>query len=225
LLQYSELFANIAPVQSYKKHSCGVCVLRESEITWSNCEPPRRTIAPTTFRISEEILTDAGMMFKPLPLALPAPAVHVPNINSSYLSSFLEPEKLQRRVELAVEVLSQYSFDAIAFRGMSGALISPSVAMRMNKTLIMVRKPNDDSHAVRWTGEKVVVEGDSGARSYVIIDDIVSSGATAKAIQEAVKDFAPKAVFVGLLEAGNLKDETVQKYRGERYPLWQRNRF
>ena len=37
--------------------------------------------------------------------------------------------------------------DAIAFRGMSGALVGPMVALELGKEFIMVRKRNANSHS------------------------------------------------------------------------------
>lgn len=151
---------------------------------------------------------------------LPA-AAHVPHIHSSYLRKFLEPDKLKDHIRMACVALSDWDFDAIAFRGMSGALIAPPVALALGKTLIMVRKPDEDSHAIRWSipKENHLVEGDAGARTYIIVDDFISSGRTKEAIIEAVKNFAPHARCLGLLEAERLTDLKLAYARGTRYPL------
>jgi adenine/guanine phosphoribosyltransferase-like PRPP-binding protein len=89
-------------------------------------------------------------------------------------------------VEACIEVLDKKKFDSIAFRGMSGALIAPIVANRMNKELILVRKDTDSgsgSHADQ------LVEGNSGSKRYVILDDFISSGLTTKEIVSSVNHF------------------------------------
>lgn len=50
---------------------------------------------------------------------------------------------------------------------MSGALIAPIVALRMNKPIIMVRKSSEKSHSSR------IVEGYKAASKYVILDDLI----------------------------------------------------
>lgn len=147
------------------------------------------------------------------------PDKHVPSFHSSYLWRFIEPDNLRESIKLAVRALELWKddFDAVAFRGMSGALIGPPVALAMNKTMIMVRKPDEDSHAII---DRVLVEGDAGARSYIILDDFVSSGKTAYAIKESIKQFAPDAEFLGLLQASSITEEKLEIHRGRKYPLW-----
>jgi phosphoribosylpyrophosphate synthetase len=102
-------------------------------------------------------------------------------------------------VDKACAILGKYEFDAIAFRGMSGAIPSPVIALAMNKTMIMVRKPESESHSGRN------VEGDRAARRYVIVDDFIESGATVQAIYDQVKEFTDwyrlgeHAVCIGVL--------------------------
>jgi orotate phosphoribosyltransferase len=115
--------------------------------------------------------------------------------HASYLSRILPTNMRRRSIQAAVTALSKYDFDAFAFRGMSGALIAPSLAVEMDKTLILVRKTTDGCHSFR------MVEGDSAARRYIIVDDCVDSGNTAQTIVRLVKgEFAPKAVCLGVLE-------------------------
>jgi len=89
--------------------------------------------------------------------------------------------------------LTMHEFDAIAFRGLSGALLAPIVALQMGKTLIAVRK-GESTHSSRD------VEGDYGARRYVIIDDIVSSGDTVRAIIADIKTENPEAYCIGVYQ-------------------------
>jgi adenine/guanine phosphoribosyltransferase-like PRPP-binding protein len=82
-------------------------------------------------------------------------------------------------------------FDAIAFRGMSGAMVAPAVAMQLGVPFVLVRKKGDGSHSsceveALWT---------TGLR-YVIVDDLVSSGTTVHAIQDQLAESG--AVCVGI---------------------------
>lgn len=114
--------------------------------------------------------------------------------HASYLSASIRTDRLHKIVPQIVAVLSRYDFDAIAFRGMSGTLLASPVAMAMNKTLLGVRKITEGCHSDR------MVEGDHGARRYVIVDDCVSSGTTARNIIEEIAKVAPDAKCIGVLQ-------------------------
>lgn len=78
------------------------------------------------------------------------------------------------------KLVGRKNFDAIAVLGTSGLLIGPSLADKMGKELLVVRKQNDGAHSSRQ------VEGGNvgvGFR-YIVVDDLVASG---KTIQNAVK--------------------------------------
>jgi adenine/guanine phosphoribosyltransferase-like PRPP-binding protein len=110
--------------------------------------------------------------------------------HAMYLEDVIRTERLRRTVKKAVKILSRRRFDSIAFQGMSGALIAPVLAIALNKTMIMVRK--EKSHSYRF------VEGDEGARTYIIVDDFTASGRTIKNIYKRVSKFAPQASCIGV---------------------------
>lgn len=120
---------------------------------------------------------------------------HRPSVRSSYLHHALEPAKVRPFIAAAVKLLRGKSFEAIAFRGMSGAVVAPLLAYSMNKSLIMVRKPEDkySSHAT------LPVEGDINAANYIIVDDCVATGRTIRTILAEVEIFAPEAQCIGVL--------------------------
>jgi len=100
---------------------------------------------------------------------------------AGHLHYALDPARLKEKLPEIIEVLSRYEFDAIAFRGLSGALVAPTVAMMMGKTLLAVRKLHEAAHSIH------LVEGDIGATKFVILDDFSSSGKTVYEILKAVK--------------------------------------
>jgi adenine/guanine phosphoribosyltransferase-like PRPP-binding protein len=108
---------------------------------------------------------------------------HIPTIHSEYLHHTLDPRHLKENVKKAAEILRRYEFEAIAFTGMSGAVPAGALALELDKSLIMVRKPNDGSHS------PYVVEGDDSAQRYVIVDDFVSSGSTVNRVVEEIDNF------------------------------------
>ena len=86
-------------------------------------------------------------------------------------------------VNLSVDFIRPFAdrFDAIAVRGISGLLVGVPLALRLDKQLIVVRKPKDDTHS------PYMVEGYAAGERYLIVDDFVSTGATVKEIQKALK--------------------------------------
>ena len=116
-------------------------------------------------------------------------------IHSSYLYNPLDIQIVKRKiVPNAVKQLKEDDFDTIVFRGMSGALIAPIVAMRLNKNILMVRKPSDCSHS----GYSGKAEGCVEIDKYVIIDDFISTGHTVDNIISAVKESNSKAKLEGI---------------------------
>ncbi len=98
-------------------------------------------------------------------------------VKSDYLAPVMSPITLQKVVRKACAVIKKtgIEFDAIAFRGFSGALVAPMVACRLRKGFLAVRKrkENEDCHSSHS------VEGAVRADcNYIIIDDLISSGAT-----------------------------------------------
>lgn len=121
---------------------------------------------------------------------------HTPDYVCSHVEKVLERDKVAKIVPVAVQLLKRFEFDAIAFRGMSGCLLAAPLAYLTGKTLIMVRKP-EQSHT------SLIVEGDKAAKTYVIVDDFISSGQTVKIIVQEVTKFSD-AKCIGTLTAGNV---------------------
>lgn len=103
--------------------------------------------------------------------------------NSSWLDNVLHRDRQRVTVRKAIKALRGKKFDAIAFRGLSGTLIGPLLAFKLNRTMLAVRRRRGEGHS----GMKV--EGDKGARTYIIVDDFIQSASTVKSIIEEVKDF------------------------------------
>lgn len=112
---------------------------------------------------------------------------------SQHMREFLDRKMLPAHIDYAIETLKRKRFDSLAFRGFSGAIIAPPVAVALNKQLLLVRKSTEDTHS------DFLVEGNPSVHKYIIIDDFMSSGKTAKAIIELVAEFAPQAKCMGFL--------------------------
>lgn len=120
--------------------------------------------------------------------------------HSDYLD-ILQPEIMKMRQTHAVATFryKDLQFDSLAFSGMSGALFAPMLARSLGKELIMVRKRADQSrHNPGVNHSPFAVEGFSGCKLYVIVDDTVSMGGTVRHIVTEIKSFAPDAQCVGI---------------------------
>lgn len=97
-------------------------------------------------------------------------------VESGYLADCWDPNKLDRIVEVtalrALEVLDTVAFDAIVFRGVSGALVAPGVARLLGLPLACVRK-RGQSHSHREVEGAIIEYG-----RYLAIDDFVDTGTT-----------------------------------------------
>lgn len=127
---------------------------------------------------------------------------HIGWSHSDYLHNVMRPEKLKATADKCTAVLAKYEYDAIAFRGMSGALIAPVLSFLTGKPLLMVRKPKsvEDGHSFYR------VEGYSAAKHYVIVDDLISSGDTIRQIKSLVRSNFPEAECIGILLYNDLPD-------------------
>jgi orotate phosphoribosyltransferase len=107
-------------------------------------------------------------------------------IHSDYIHASLHPQRRADKIKAAVEALQSIEFDAIAVRGMSGAIIGGAIAHALGKPIILVRKHkyNEESHH-----SCMQVEGPlhwNPRARYVIVDDFVSSGLTFRRIQAEI---------------------------------------
>lgn len=149
-------------------------------------------------------------------LALPpAPPYRARVETHGYMGKLLELAELRDCVGQAVTMLraANIQFDAVAFRGISGAILGPQIALALGKSMILVRKPNDGSHAQQQfsyfggVADRILtplVEGDINARTYIIVDDFQSSGVTAKAIRKEIAKVIPSARCLGVCEVTRL---------------------
>lgn len=115
-------------------------------------------------------------------------------ITSEYLHDILDVKSLKQIISTTVRHLKPYQddFQAIAFRGMSGAIVAPTVACRLNKEIVVVRKKGLNAHS------SLIVEGSRNIGRYIIIDDFVCEGFTILSIQREIKKFCPEAKCSGL---------------------------
>lgn len=89
---------------------------------------------------------------------------------------------LQGTVRDAVRTLKEVSgeFDTLVGTGFSGGIIVPTLALRLKKKFVLIRKETDDSH---HGGGRAL--GELGER-WIFVDDFVSSGATQRRVIEKI---------------------------------------
>jgi len=154
--------------------------------------------------------------------ALERPEKYTPHVVShGYMETLLDPEELRAKTEQAIELLRPiaHTFDAVAFRGMSGAILGPIIAIALNKSMILVRKPNDGSHSQQnasWGQTNFtdhngckrkltsLIEGDVNTRRYIVVDDFQSEGKTARAIRDEIRKVLPDALCLGVCAVSKL---------------------
>lgn len=115
---------------------------------------------------------------------------------SGYLNKAFNP-KARRKVirELTQGIReSELCFQAVACRGTSGAMIAPSVADKLNKLVMFVRKSLSDSHG----RQLVEVYTDNDIDTYIIIDDQICTGDTICSIIDEVKLKFPRSKCLGI---------------------------
>lgn len=133
------------------------------------------------------------------------------SIQSHYLKPVLTPDSLKETIKRICDRLKEHKkkFDTIVFRGMSGALVAPMVAAKLNKQMLMIRK-KDGSHSI------YSIEGNVGLKNYIIVDDLVCTGDTVNQMVSSInKEVSTEAKFVGisLYLCAMLKDEKDNEVR------------
>lgn len=104
-------------------------------------------------------------------------------IKSGYLRSIFHRDQFTKVIEQLAENIkaSGVEFDTIVFRGSSGALVCPTLAMKLDKEMLLVRKA-DNNHSCYQ------LEGYVGAKRFIVVDDLICSGGTINEIFNKVRN-------------------------------------
>jgi hypothetical protein len=81
-------------------------------------------------------------------------------------------------------------FDTIACCGISGLMVVPQIAELLDKHILIIRKDEKCYSEFRTEGVAPF--------QYVVIDDLICSGATVKRIKNTIKDEYPRAICKGI---------------------------
>jgi adenine/guanine phosphoribosyltransferase-like PRPP-binding protein len=104
-------------------------------------------------------------------------------LSSGYLDKALID--IQRVVAVAEEDLTDFGFDIIVCTGVSGMLVAPVVAHKLDKRICVVRATGLSKHANSLM-EGVWCDGDR----WLWLDDFIMSGETEKHVHSAVAEIA-----------------------------------
>lgn len=125
-------------------------------------------------------------------------------VGDGYLSSALTTKGLNAAKLRVLRLIREngLKFDAVAFRGVSGALVAPLVAAALKKNLIVVRKDNEEAHS--FARVEGLIGFDRGKLNldgfrYILVDDFIGYGSTVLAVVEAMAEHRPLGKFVGMV--------------------------
>jgi adenine/guanine phosphoribosyltransferase-like PRPP-binding protein len=140
--------------------------------------------------------------------------------SAGYLRHMHDPRLMHQtveRVQKAVKKLyAKTKFDAIAFRGMSGASVVYPVSYLTGIPPLCVRKPGENCHSlmgVEGPPDEFLVE------SYIIVDDLIETGNTMTKIVEALSGKGIPAKQC----RGIILYETDREFYGSNFDVWDPN--
>lgn len=149
---------------------------------------------------------------------------------ASHLRKPFDPKQLRRIAGEMEQRRLSLGADVVVVRGLSGTLVASAMSVLFETPIAVVRKPNEKSHGydIEAVDYKQVGEYDEQPVSYhnwIIIDDLIASGATVSAILEAVKSQGEKFTgsCKGILLYNNDYAECdihVARYDHTRLPVW-----
>lgn len=145
-------------------------------------------------------------------------------IAGSYGWADMDTECLTRRFKVAVkrlvEIRKEHPFDTIAFRGASGSALGFVAGIALQTKVVYVRKESEKSH-----GYKVECNEVAPIKSYVIVDDFISTGATIKEIlkrlnKTAVQNEQKAPTCAGILLYDSQGQDRLHQVLGLKIPIW-----
>ena len=132
-----------------------------------------------------------------------------------YGEQYLQGKRLKTVIRRTVKLLrdKNIKFDTIAVKGNSGMLIGPSLAMEMNKSLLIIRKPAERNHSYNK------VEGWGHNQRILILDDFIASGKTIESMIKSINDYCATPTIVAITLYACYKPGTTYKETYE-YPVY-----
>ena len=126
---------------------------------------------------------------------LPPPPVMFDGAN--YMRKLHIPGGLQGAIDDLADMItsSGLEYDFLACRGTSGLIVTPALSMKLGTRFTYIRKQSEDSHVPRTT-----LEGWVGGGSYIIIDDLIDSGATVVCIHSSLFAYRQQRIRLARFE-------------------------
>lgn len=120
------------------------------------------------------------------------------------------PEGLDQHVTRVKKAIrrSGIEFEAIAFMGMSGALVAGPLALALQKPLIEVRKDGEVYHG-GWDMHGPAQD----LKTYIIVDDVIDTGKTVQTMKAKVRRFYPNSKLVGVFLYQCLEHQPDDKFQ------------
>lgn len=128
----------------------------------------------------------------------------------------VETKDMEALLASLEKLLKHKEFDSVVFTGLSGAMVAPILAYRLDKHLVGVRKPNDGSHSVdsieKAFGEKI--------GRYIIVDDFICSGTTVQRVLDTIKREDEEAECVAIVAySPSWSTREMSKFRDTDIPV------
>lgn len=131
-----------------------------------------------------------------------------------YLQKLFDPLTFEKTVDKLISIVEptyrSHEIDAIAFTGISGSGIGFPVALLTGIPMMCVRKAGIDSH----NRECYIERSHDDIKTYVILDDLMSSGRTVTRIMDIAREELD-AKCVGIL----LYEEVPRKHHINQFDL------
>lgn len=108
-----------------------------------------------------------------------------------YLAHGIMSVGRNKAVEKAKPILKGLSFDCIAVRGTSGLGFGAALAYELDKNVAVIRKTRRGCNSQNW------VESPDTVKKFLVVDDLIDSGATIRAILKRMKKEHPDAECIG----------------------------
>lgn len=105
------------------------------------------------------------------------------------------------------EVIGLDKFDGFVITGLSGALFGFSLADRLKKGFVFVRKTVDDTHSGHHRSGNMIESSLPQGSRLIFLDDLIASGKTRKRVYDAVKD---NYIFAGQLLYGESSGDEIE---------------
>lgn len=114
---------------------------------------------------------------------------------SSHLRKVFDPATLRIIAAETERLRVEHGAAIVVVRGLSGTLVASAMSAMFGTPFAVARKSNEVSHG---SAVEVVAYSEAGEQKeyqdWIIVDDLIASGTTVKAIREAVDNYAPSTI-------------------------------